>query len=71
MKLAAAGVVIGVGAAFGLSRFMASLLFGVTTRDPLVFAGVPVLLALIALSAVWLPAARASRIDPLGAIRSG
>ena len=44
MKLPAAGVVIGVGAAFGLSRFMATLLFGVTTRDPLVFAGVPVLL---------------------------
>jgi predicted permease len=71
MKLAAAGVVIGVGAAFGLSRFMASLLFGVTTRDPLVFVGVPLLLAGIALAAVWMPAARASRIDPLGAIRAG
>jgi predicted permease len=71
MKLAATGVVIGVGAAFGLSRFMASLLFGVQARDPLVFAGVPVLLAVIALVAVWLPAARASRIDPLGAIRAG
>jgi ABC-type antimicrobial peptide transport system permease subunit len=63
--------VIGVGGAFGLSRFMQSLLFGVTTRDPLVFGGVPLLLAAIALVAVWLPAARASRIDPLGAIRSG
>jgi predicted permease len=71
MKLAVTGVVIGVGAAFGLSRFMASLLFGVAARDPLIFAGVPVLLAVIALVAVWLPAARASRIDPLGAIRAG
>jgi ABC-type lipoprotein release transport system permease subunit len=50
---------------------MASLLFGVTTRDPLVFVGVPLLLAGIALAAVWMPAARASRIDPLGAIRAG
>jgi predicted permease len=71
MTLAAAGVVIGVGAAIGLSRFMATLLFGVTVRDPLVFVGVPVLLGVIALIAVWLPAARASRIDPLGAIRAG
>jgi predicted permease len=71
MRLAATGVVIGVGAAFGLSRFMASLLFGVEARDPLVFVGVPLLLAVIALMAVWLPASRASRIDPLGAIRAG
>jgi predicted permease len=71
MKLATAGVVIGVGGAIGLSRFMASMLFGVTVRDPLVFVGVPVLLALIALTAVWMPASRASRIDPLGAIRAG
>jgi ABC-type lipoprotein release transport system permease subunit len=46
------------------------MLFGVQARDPLVFVGVPVLLALIALVAVWVPAARASRIDPLGALRS-
>jgi putative ABC transport system permease protein len=71
MRLATAGVVLGVGAAIGLSRFMASLLFGVATRDPLVFVGVPVLLAATALVAVWLPALRASRVDPLGAIRSG
>jgi len=70
MRLAVTGVVIGVGAAFGLSRYMASLLFGVATRDPLVFVGVPALLAVIALLAVWVPAARASKIDPLGALRS-
>ena len=71
MKLAVIGVTLGVGGALALSRFMASLLFGVAVRDPLVFAGVPLLLGAIALIAVWLPAARASRIDPLGAIRSG
>jgi len=70
MRLALAGVVIGVGAAFGLSRYMSSLLFGVQARDPMVFAGVPVLLGVVALLAVWIPAGRASRIDPLGALRS-
>jgi putative ABC transport system permease protein len=70
MRLAVGGVVIGEGAAFGLSHYMASLLFGVATRDPLVFVGLPMLLAIIALLAVWIPAARASKIDPLGALRS-
>ena len=70
MRLAFVGVVLGVGAAFGLSRYMSSLLFGVESRDPLVFVGVPLLLATVALLAVWVPAARASRIDPLGALRS-
>jgi predicted permease len=70
MRLAAIGVVIGVAAAFALSRYMSSLLFGVEPRDPLVFVGVPALLATVALLAVWVPAARASRIDPLGALRS-
>lgn len=70
MRLALIGVVIGVGAAFGLSRYMSTLLFGVQAHDPLVFVGVPLLLAAIALVAVWVPAGRASRIDPLGALRS-
>ena len=70
MRLAIVGVLIGLGAAFGLSRYMTSLLFGVEARDPLVFVGVPALLAVIALLAVWVPAARASRIDPLGALRA-
>jgi putative ABC transport system permease protein len=70
MRLALIGVVIGVAAAYGLSRYMSTLLFGVEPRDPLVFVGVPVLLAIIALLAVWIPAARASRIDPLRALRS-
>jgi predicted permease len=70
MRLAMLGVMLGVAAAFGLSRYMTTLLFGVEARDPLVFVGVPMLLAIIALLAVWIPAGRASRIDPIGALRS-
>ena len=70
MRLALIGVVLGIGAAYGLTRYMSTLLFGVNVRDPLVFVGVPLLLALIALLAVWIPARRASKVDPLGALRS-
>jgi predicted permease len=70
MRLSLLGVVIGVGGAIGLSRYMNSMLFGVEPRDPLVFVGVPVLLGVIAFLAVWIPAGRASRIDPLGALRA-
>ena len=70
MLLAFAGVLIGVFAAFGLVRFIASLLFGVRTWDPVVFLSVPLLLLSAALVAVWLPARRAMRIDPMQALRS-
>jgi predicted permease len=70
MRLAVVGVLLGVGAAYALSKYMSTLLFGVDARDPLVFVGVPALLAVVALLATWIPAARASRIDPLGALRS-
>jgi ABC-type antimicrobial peptide transport system permease subunit len=70
MRLALVGVILGVAAAYALSRYMSTLLFGVEPRDPLVFVGVPALLVLIALIAVWVPAGRASRIDPLGALRA-
>jgi ABC-type antimicrobial peptide transport system permease subunit len=70
LRLALIGVALGILAAFALSRYMSSLLFGVEPRDPLVFVGVPLLLALIALLAVWVPAGRASRIDPLDALRA-
>ena len=69
MKLAVVGVVLGVAAAFGLTRLMASLLFGVKTWDPAVFVTVPVILTAVALLAVWLPATRASRLDPMQALR--
>jgi ABC-type antimicrobial peptide transport system permease subunit len=70
MRLAGVGMIIGVCAAYALSRYMSTLLFGVEARDPLVFVGVPLLLAVVAFVAVWVPARRASRIDPLGALRS-
>ena len=70
MLLAIVGVAIGVCAAFGLARFTASLLFGVTTWDPAVFLSVPLLLLGAALLAVWLPARRAMQVDPIEALRT-
>ena len=69
MTLAAAGVAIGAVSAFALSRLMETLLFGVTARDPVVFIAVPAVLTAVALVAVWLPALRATRIDPIDALR--
>jgi ABC-type antimicrobial peptide transport system permease subunit len=69
MRLAIVGVVIGIGAAFGLTRFIASFLFGVKTWDPFVFVTVPVVLSAVALLAVWIPAGRASRLEPHRALR--
>ena len=68
MKLTLVGVVLGIGAAFWLTRFISSFLFGVKAWDPVVFASVPVILAAVALLAVWLPAARASKLDPMRAL---
>ncbi len=68
--VAAAGLVIGLGAAFALSRFMESLLFGVGATDPLTFTAIPLALALVALLACYVPARRASRIDPTVSLRS-
>jgi ABC-type antimicrobial peptide transport system permease subunit len=69
MRLTIVGVVLGVGAAFGLTRFIASFLFGVKSWDPAVFVSVPLILAGVALFAVWLPATRASKLDPMRALR--
>ena len=70
MALALFGVVVGLGSAFGLARLITTFLFGVTAKDPLVFSGVPLLLAFVAFVAVWLPARRASRVDPIIALRA-
>jgi predicted permease len=69
MKLAIVGVILGIGAAFGLTRLIASFLFGVEPWDPLVFCTVPIVLTAVALFAVWLPATRASKLDPMQALR--
>jgi putative ABC transport system permease protein len=69
MALALAGVVIGVAAAFGLTRWMASLLYGVTPKDPIAMVSVTVLLIGVALAATYFPARRASRVDPVVSLR--
>ncbi|HTC31790.1 MAG TPA: ABC transporter permease [Bryobacteraceae bacterium] len=69
MRLVLIGVAIGIGSAFGLTRFLAAFLFGVNVRDPMAFISIPIALTCVALLAIWLPALRASRLDPIQALR--
>ena len=69
LRPALAGIVLGLAAAFDLARWLAGFLFGVQPWEPAVFLGVPAILAGVALVAVWLPAIRAGRVDPLRALR--
>ena len=69
MRLALAGVIVGLAVALGLTRLIATFLFGVKDKDPGVFIAVAVLLTAVSLAAVWLPARRATRIDPVVALR--
>ncbi len=69
MRLAIVGVFLGIAAGLGLTRLLASFLYGVKPWDPLVFVAVPLVLSAVALLAVWFPASRASRLDPQEALR--
>jgi len=64
------GVAIGSAVALGLTRLMTNQLFGVTAHDPLTFAGVAAVIVLTAIAACWVPARRATRVDPLIAMRA-
>jgi predicted permease len=68
-RMALTGVAIGVVVALGLTRWMSSLLFGVSAHDPLTYALVALLLFVVALAACWIPARRATRVDPMVALR--
>jgi putative ABC transport system permease protein len=69
MTLTLIGVAIGIGGAFWLTRFLASFLFGVKAWDPFVFIATPLLLTVVSLIAIWIPAKRATRVDPMAALR--
>ena len=69
LVLTGIGVGIGLLASFGISRVLASLLYGVSATDPMTFSGTALLLVAVSLLATWLPARRAARVDPVEALR--
>jgi putative ABC transport system permease protein len=69
LSVALLGVAIGIGVALGLTRLMSSMLFGISATDPVTFAGVTVLLVVVMITACYVPARRAMRVDPMVALR--
>jgi len=69
IRLAAIGIVVGLASALVVSRILASVLFGVSGADSLIYAGVSILLILVALAACYVPARRAAAVDPMIALR--
>jgi putative ABC transport system permease protein len=70
IRLSLAGLLLGLGGALSLTRMMKTLLFGISATDPLTFAVIALLLMVVALMACWLPARRATKVDPMIVLRS-
>jgi putative ABC transport system permease protein len=69
MALAVIGIAIGLAASFALTRLLESMLYGTSTTDPVTFVAIAILLAAVALAACFIPALRATRVDPMAALR--
>ena len=69
LTLTLIGIVAGLGACFALTRFLSSLLFGISATDPVTFGGTALLLVAAALAACYIPARRAIKVDPMTALR--
>jgi ABC-type antimicrobial peptide transport system permease subunit len=70
IRMVVLGMVIGLAAAFAMSRLLGNLVFGISTSDPVTFVGVPAVLAVVALTANLVPAVRATRLDPAKTLRA-
>ena len=70
LRLVAGGIALGLAASFGIARLLANLLFGISSTDPATFATVPLILGGMAILASYIPAIRATRIDPSVALRN-